>query len=106
MHTTYECIEPDALTKLIELSGSDTQHATRVTSFRRDLPELTKRENDILSLLATDLSAGEIASALFISPNTLKTMTRRVYRKLNVSSRQAAVDYAHRVGFINTGTGS
>ncbi|WP_420368978.1 LuxR C-terminal-related transcriptional regulator [Curtobacterium sp. L1-20] len=106
LHTTYDCIDPDSLVRLVDLSGSDTQRATRVASFRRDLPGLTQRENDILALLATDRTAEQIARTLFISPNTLKTMTRRLYRKLGVSSRSAAVDHAHRAGFtLGAGTG-
>jgi ATP/maltotriose-dependent transcriptional regulator MalT len=101
LHTGYETITPADLQRLIELSGSDTQAAIRIGSARRDLPDLTPRENDILALLTTELSAGEIATTLFVSPNTLKTMTRRLYRKLEVTSRQQAVDHAHRAGFPN-----
>jgi DNA-binding CsgD family transcriptional regulator len=104
LYTGYETIAPDDLKQLITISGSDTQAAIRISSARRDLPELTPRENDILALLTTELTAGEIATTLFISPNTLKTMTRRLYRKLDVTSRQQAVDYAHRAGFPNSRT--
>ncbi|MBT1664943.1 hypothetical protein KK093_04035 [Curtobacterium flaccumfaciens pv. flaccumfaciens] len=99
LHTGYESIAPDDLQQLVELSGSATQAAIRISSARRDLSSLTRRENDILALLTTELTTGEIASTLFISTNTLKTMTRRLYRKLEVNSRQQAVDHAHRAGF-------
>jgi DNA-binding NarL/FixJ family response regulator len=98
LHTSYECIAPDDLQRLVEASGSDVR-AVRIDSHRRDLPELTRRENDVLALLTTPLTTDEIAAALFISTNTLKTMTRRLYRKLDVGSRAQAVDYAHRAGF-------
>jgi DNA-binding CsgD family transcriptional regulator len=106
LHTGYESIAPDDLQRLIDLSGSDTQAAIRIGSARRDLPNLTPRENDVLALLTTELTAGEIASTLFISSNTLKTMTQRLYRKLEVTSRREAVDYAHRAGFPNGGSSS
>lgn len=101
LHTGYETIAPTDLRQLVELSGSETHAAVRISSARRDLPNLTPRENDILALLTTELTTGEIATTLFISSNTLKTMTRRLYRKLEVNSRQQAVDYAHRAGFPN-----
>lgn len=99
MHTNYEAIMPTELEQLVQLVGTETRTATRISSARRDLPELTKRENDILALLTTELTASEIASTLFISVNTLKTMTRLVYRKLQVTSRAQAVDYARQAGF-------
>ena len=99
LHTSYEAISPDELEHLAQLAGADTRAATRIGSVRRDLPQLTKRENDVLALLTTELTATEIASTLFISGNTLKTMTRLLYKKLGVSSRAQAVDYAHQSGF-------
>ena len=52
---------------------------------------LTERETEILRLLQSSLSLSEIAGELFISPNTVKTHAKAVYRKLGVSSRDDAV---------------
>ena len=52
---------------------------------------LTERETEILRLLQSSLSLSEIAGELFISPNTVKTHAKAVYRKLGVSSRDEAV---------------
>jgi DNA-binding CsgD family transcriptional regulator len=52
---------------------------------------LTAREIDILRRLAGSLSLGQIASALFVSPNTVKTHTTALYRKLGARSRTEAV---------------
>ncbi|MCK2036922.1 helix-turn-helix transcriptional regulator [Microbacterium sp. SSW1-49] len=52
---------------------------------------LTRRENEILVCLRTELTAEEIASHLGITYPTVKTHIRSVYRKLGVSSRRAAV---------------
>ena len=49
---------------------------------------LTERETDVLRLLQGSLSLSEIASELFISPNTIKTHAKAVYRKLGVSSTE------------------
>jgi LuxR family maltose regulon positive regulatory protein len=55
---------------------------------------LTERETAVLRLLQSSLSLGEIARELFISPNTVKTHAKAVYRKLGVSSRNEAVRVA------------
>ena len=52
---------------------------------------LTEREIDVLRLLQSSLSLSEIARELFISPNTVKTHAKAVYRKLGVGSRNEAV---------------
>ena len=52
----------------------------------------------VLRLLASDLSSREIAEALFLSPNTVRTHTRAIYRKLAVNSRTDAVARARSLG--------
>ena len=52
---------------------------------------LSDRELDVLRLLASRLTTTEIAGALFVSSNTLKSHMKSIYRKLDVSSRAAAV---------------
>ena len=52
---------------------------------------LSGRELDVLRLLASRLTTTEIAGALFVSPNTLKSHMKSIYRKLDVSSRADAV---------------
>jgi LuxR family maltose regulon positive regulatory protein len=60
-----------------------------------DHPSLSAREREILSYLATTMSANEICQALFVSTNTLKTHLKSVYRKLGVDNRRDAVRLAH-----------
>jgi LuxR family transcriptional regulator, maltose regulon positive regulatory protein len=52
---------------------------------------LTTAELRLLPLLATHLSFPEIASELFLSPNTVKSQATSLYRKLGASSRGQAV---------------
>ena len=52
---------------------------------------LSERERDVLRLLQSELSGPEIAGQLYISLNTFRTHTRRIFTKLDVSSRAAAV---------------
>lgn len=61
----------------------------RLTSSAEE--KLSRRELQVLRLLDSELSGPEIARALFISPNTLRTHTRHIFTKLAVTTRQAAV---------------
>jgi LuxR family maltose regulon positive regulatory protein len=56
----------------------------------------------VLRLLSTDLSQREIGNELFLSMNTVKTHIRNLYRKLGVSSREAAVCQANTVGLTRS----
>ena len=58
--------------------------------------ELTSRERDVLLLLQGALSVREIASALHLSRNTVKTHIQALYRKLGAHSRDEAVAVARR----------
>jgi LuxR family transcriptional regulator, maltose regulon positive regulatory protein len=61
---------------------------------------LTERELDILRLLPGPTTQRELADSLFVTPNTLKTHLRAVYRKLGAQSRSDAVVRARRRGLI------
>ena len=56
--------------------------------------QLSEREMAVLRYLPSTLSLPEIARELFVSPNTVKTQCSAIYRKLAVTSRQAAVQAA------------
>jgi LuxR family maltose regulon positive regulatory protein len=57
-------------------------------------PELSRREVEVLSYLPTMLTAGEIATELHVSVNTVKTHMKSIYGKLGVSRRRDAVTRA------------
>jgi two-component system, NarL family, response regulator LiaR len=61
---------------------------------------LTPRELEILQLIASGLSNREIASQLFVSENTVKTHSSRVFDKLNARRRTQAVQIAKQQGLI------
>jgi len=61
---------------------------------------LTERELIVLHYLPTMLKAGEIASDLYVSVNTVKAHLRSMYRKLGVSNRREAVERARTVGLL------
>jgi LuxR family maltose regulon positive regulatory protein len=52
---------------------------------------LSDREITVLRLLSSRLTTAEIAGALFVSSNTLKSHLKSIYRKLDVSSRAGAI---------------
>lgn len=52
------------------------------------LSELTKREIDILSLVAKNYSNSDIADNLFITEKTVKNYLTKIYKKLNIHSRR------------------
>jgi two-component system nitrate/nitrite response regulator NarL len=63
-----------------------------------DLPELTPRESDVLTLLLKGFSNKEMAKSLDLSTETIKDYLNGVYRKLEVRDRLAAVKRARELG--------
>jgi len=63
-------------------------------------PHLSDREREILTLAADGRSNAEIAGALHLSPETIKTHLRTVFEKLGVPDRTAAVAWALRSALI------
>jgi LuxR family maltose regulon positive regulatory protein len=64
---------------------------------------LTRREVEILGLLADELSNNQIADQLCISPATVKRHTENIYQKLGVHGRRKAVAKAGELSMIHTG---
>jgi LuxR family maltose regulon positive regulatory protein len=64
---------------------------------------LTKRELEILGLLAKELSNKQIADQLFIAPATVKRHSENIYHKLDVPGRHRAVAMAKGLAIIHTG---
>jgi DNA-binding NarL/FixJ family response regulator len=60
---------------------------------------LTDREAEILALITQGKSNAEVAALTFLSPNTVKSYIRTIYRKIDVASRTQAVLWGVRNGF-------
>jgi DNA-binding NarL/FixJ family response regulator len=60
---------------------------------------LTDRESEILALITQGKSNAEVAALTYLSPNTVKSYIRTIYRKINVASRTQAVLWGVSHGF-------
>ena len=83
---------------------SDTQKAARSNGAEsralRLTEPLTERERDVLRLLAAGQSTPEIARALYVEVNTVRTHVKHLYDKLGVHSRDQAVWRARELSLI------
>ena len=70
---------------------------------RDRLKVLAPREHEVLLLLSEGLSNAEIATELFISPETVKTYVSRILAKLHLRDRVQAVGLAYRAGLAGRG---
>jgi DNA-binding NarL/FixJ family response regulator len=59
---------------------------------------LSRREREVLALIATGATNAEIADRLYLSPHTVKEHTSALYRKLGVRNRAQAVQEGQRIG--------
>jgi ATP/maltotriose-dependent transcriptional regulator MalT len=82
--------EADGAAAFVRSLGAKTR------SGPRDTGVLSRREQDVLRLLAEGLSNREIAARLFISPKTAEHHVSRIYGKLGVGTRAEAAAYAVR----------
>jgi DNA-binding NarL/FixJ family response regulator len=96
-------VDPDELLarmrRLIARAVAADTAATRTVPFR-----LTRREHEVLRLLAAGLDQNEIAQALVISPRTVETHIQHILPKLGVRSRTQAVVIACREGLADSAT--
>lgn len=83
--------------KEIVVQSSETKMIDRK---RIDELQISKRELEVLNLLATGKSNDEIAQALFVSRNTIKTHIANLYQKLEVKRRTQAVEKAKHLGIL------
>lgn len=90
-----EALDPDAVRAVLHVAG-----ARRSEGEQRRPAGLTKREVDVLRLLARGRTLKEIAEALVISPSTAHTHAAHIYRKAGVSTRAGAALFAMEHGLL------
>ncbi|MDT0609088.1 response regulator transcription factor [Streptomyces lancefieldiae] len=87
-------LDPDVTRQLVGRYAARIRPTEKTSG---DIP-LTPRELEVLRLIADGLSNSEIAAALFISQETVKTFVSRILTKLQLRDRVQAVVYAYRHG--------
>lgn len=96
----------EAVIRLAERVGIDSGMRARWSRMPAPLPlgasrvTLTPREAEVLSRLRTTSSLAQIAAALNVSGNTVKSQVRTLYRKLGVSTRDEALRLAYLQGLL------
>ncbi|MFW6204241.1 MAG: helix-turn-helix domain-containing protein, partial [Actinomycetota bacterium] len=68
-------------------------------------PQLTRREREVLDLLAEGMGITSIARKLYISESTTKTHVSKLYDKLGAANRAQAIMAAVRAGLLDDGYG-
>jgi DNA-binding NarL/FixJ family response regulator len=91
-------LAPNVTRRLI--SEFARQHPTPAAAIIPQLDQLTRRETEVLQLLAEGLSNPEIAARLVVTEETVKTHVSRVLRKLGLRDRTQAVITAYETGLI------
>ena len=92
--------DPGRLDAIVAAVEDELRAARQGVGDRRLREPPSSAELKVLRLLASDLSAREIAGALFLSVNTVRTHVRELYRKLDVNSRAEAVARAGALGLL------
>ncbi|KQB99034.1 response regulator transcription factor [Pedobacter sp. Hv1] len=93
--------KPKIETKIIEkavFKSSSDEFEFNQSAF--DDLGLSKRELEVLQLMATGLSNKELADQLFVSLNTIKTHISRLFEKLEVRRRTQAIEKAKKLALI------
>ena len=107
-HLLYEAlsrgIAPDYVRRLLAafpMAEPEHGNASKAPTPESELIEpLSEREIDVLQLIAEGLTNPEVASRLYLSPNTVKAHTRNIYGKLGVSNRMRATARARALGIL------
>ena len=81
-------------------SSSDTAPGAAGDGGAPPAASLTRRETEVLSLIARGLQRGEVGTVLSVSENTVAKYIKDIYRKLNISSRAEAALEASRRGLL------
>lgn len=92
-------VDPDELLARIRRFAAPDEPLTERTIAG---PVLTKREDEVLRLLAQGLDQAKIARELVISEKTVATHIQHILEKLGVHSRAEAVALAHRAGLMES----
>lgn len=79
--------------ELAERARQENLSLDTLNRFLEKTRELTPAEREVFKLYGEGLTAKEIAARLYLSINTIKTHSKRIYSKLEVSSREEIILY-------------
>ena len=82
------------------ISDEATQIIKHAAHKRTDVPFLTRREKEILALIAEGLTTSEIAEKIFVSHWTVDGHRKSIMIKLNVKNTASLVKYAYENGLL------
>ena len=91
-----EALDPDAVRAVLQVAGAKSADVVRHRP-----AGLTRREVDVLQLLARGQSLKQIAEQLVISPSTAHTHAAHIYEKAAISTRAGAALFAMEHGLLN-----
>ena len=94
----YKLRKPALQTVVVEKEVYRSDFTLNETEAKR--LNLSKRELEVLQLMAEGLSNQEIAERLFVSLNTIKTHSAQIFEKMEVKRRTQAVEMGKRLSII------
>jgi DNA-binding NarL/FixJ family response regulator len=95
-------LEFDAARGMLEELGArpDLERLARLAGSQRPEGPLSRRENEVLALVAAGKTNRAIAAELFISEKTVARHVSNIFKKLRLSSRSEATAYAFKHGLV------
>ena len=94
-------LSPGIASRVIAEFAQSPEALAEITPSDADIPDLTAREREVISLVSEGLRDKEIASNLSLSVHTVKSHIRNILSKLQVKNRHAAAAYARQSGLAN-----
>ncbi len=98
----YEEVPDTQLGTVRSVAQAGHQRLCMLLDTTQNLPDLTEREGEVLHWMVNGKSSSVIADILEISPDTVKTYTKRIYSKLDASDRVGAVVKALKLGLVTS----
>ncbi|HEX6506940.1 MAG TPA: LuxR C-terminal-related transcriptional regulator, partial [Chloroflexota bacterium] len=95
----------DLITRVLNEVGASALGAEESSGERQQRTVLSKREEEVLLLVAEGLTNKEIAQRLIVTASTIKTHVTSLFNKLGVDSRAQAVAVAAHQGLLDAVTG-
>lgn len=94
-------VDPEAVGLVRSLAQAGHQRITILVERKTPGPVLSEREMEVLTWAARGKSHNSIATILGLSPDTVKTYSKRIYAKLDATDRVGAVVKALKLGLVN-----